>query len=204
MIRYVYIWNSILTVKRQHFNCNRCNEENLLDFRTVEHLPIYGVHRRKRQWGSTDSGHTILLHSFRSRFMVICIVNRREIWCVDSLRGLESTIIKKQYFPPSWMCRFVIPSRTEATTTNKRCSIGWKYGKSSKKTVLVPSGKMKVFDDGTRKMYMEERIHRCHAAQAVKEEWGAFCWNYTLNYALHSGAVRARETKTWQLKQANA
>lgn len=56
----------------------------------------------------------------------------------------------------------------------------------------------------------EENVHggknsaKPQAAQAVKEEWGAFCWNYTLNYALHSGAVRARETKTWQLKQANA
>lgn len=30
----------LLVVKRQHFNCNRYNEENLLDFCTDEQFPI--------------------------------------------------------------------------------------------------------------------------------------------------------------------
>lgn len=63
---------------------------------------------------------------------------------------------------------------------------------------------MKTFDDGTRKMKVERRILRSHAAQFAEEEWGAFCWNYTLNYALHSSAVSESETTTRQLKQANA
>lgn len=32
--------NCLLVVKRQHFNCNRYNEENLLDFCTDEQFPI--------------------------------------------------------------------------------------------------------------------------------------------------------------------
>lgn len=174
-------------VRRQHFNCNRYNEENLLDFCTVERFSIHArtMQRRKTaSWKKVDG----LRHL---QFCCIWFVAR--LWSfvpskkdddddeIDSFCGLGSAIIKAIF------SAFVNASFRHSLSHWCETGNGWKCGKSSTKTVFGATserGKNKHLTMARRIPLYETKANR---------EWGAFCWNYTLNYAMHSGS----ETAMW-------
>lgn len=100
---------------------------------------------------------------------------------IDSFCGLGSAIIKAIF------SAFVNASFCRSLSHWCETGNGWKCGKSSTKTVFGATserGKNKHLTMARRIPLYETKANR---------EWGAFCWNYTLNYAMHSGS----ETAMW-------